>query len=369
MNLILCTLRKGRSLRYYAWALLFCLLLTGCMRSCQKKDTSVKEQGDMGNVPASAQKANEAAEKQDAAEKERLSKLKGYNQNIGKANESNADPKSKAAIGREVTGQESLLSDVQADKKVVEEGNKRLEASRNGDEAKADKLLADALQDNKAYLIKINEINQQAAKEREALQESVRLKAEELQRNKEENQRKVDALVKDFQRQIDEMNVSFAIKCAVGLGSLFVLLGVGGFVLCVYTGIGLKPRNILACAALLAFGVSCFVTAPFLAHKWIPYAVGGVILLGAFAVGIYFFIEMRKHMNEKNEHAETKDVLQEEYNLMRKTFAHVVDRLEEAPEEKTKEIFSALKGDMDVAMRKLVAEIKAERPSKQLGSP
>ena len=366
--------RGGNRYSFLLFFTLLCFLVPLPIAGCRflgfgnKTDSTVKPEGSMGSVPDANAAAAKAAADKEAAEKLRLSKIKGYNSSIQSANAANTDPVAKGMIEREAKGQESLLTDVPVDEKTRKEGSARIEAAKSGDTDKADKLLIEALQNNGNYLRQIAELTVKADQTREDLTNKIKLKEDELLKNKEANQKKIDALVSSFQQQIGDMEVGYAVKWAVGLGTLFVLLGVAGFALCIYTGLGLKLQNIVACGVLVLAGGGCYATAPFLAHKWVPYVVGGVILLGFAGVLVYFFVEMRRHLKEKDGHAEAKEVIQSEYDLLRATTAHIVDQLEKAPLEKTKEIFASLDGAMDKPMKKLVAEIKSERPSKGLAS-
>ena len=186
---------------------------------------------------------------------------------------------------------------------------------------------------------------------RQAMIDSLESKLKEETVKAEQAGRDAQAREQALKKTIEDNETSWSTRILATIGGVLILAGVAIGVLAFYTG-GLNPKLIGASAICGMSGAGCFAFLNFLHHSWIPYAVGGLLLLAGVVTCVLLYLDQR-HKAEKT-------------TVLTETAAHIVDQIELASKSAPEAIAglkSALGNAMDQVHKDVVKELESERPS------
>lgn len=110
-------------------------------------------------------------------------------------------------------------------------------------------------------------------------------KVDDLERKVAEEQAKAAAEIARIKREADERQAGFVVRVCAGVGAAVLLGSIALAAFLIWSGTA-NPKSLGACAIGVVSAIGCFALTQFLAHPWIPYAVGGLILL----LGVIAFV-------------------------------------------------------------------------------
>lgn len=137
----------------------------------------------------------------------------------------------------------------------------------------------------------------------------VKLRADakaEQEKNRKAAQTALDAKQAELnaaQKALKDNEISLIVKVCVGIGAFFLAVSLGAAVFFVWSG-AWTAKNLGACAAGMVASTAAFAMSRFLAHPWIPYVAGGLIVLIVAVIAVLFAKE-HYDLNKAKSVAET----------------------------------------------------------------
>jgi hypothetical protein len=177
------------------------------------------------------------------------------------------------------------------------------------------------------------------------------------------HKREIDAL----NRKIEAQEMGFISKIIGGIGGICLLGAIGVAVASFQNPLGWTFKNVSIVGLLVVSSIGCFGIIRFLAHPWIPYAVGGSVLAVVLACAVLWWLSWKDTRRAVVAVEEERTSLEGQHETLTQTAAFIVDQVEKLAKdspEAAKKITTQLDGLMDEKHKELVAWLKTKRPSK-----
>lgn len=328
------------------------LLLTACSLITPSKPKPDASKGGINDMNSTLEASDAAALSADLKMKAQAGKLKA---NIDAArSEASALPDSvvKKVVEGELTVAQSRLAGVDADPVEVEAAKQRRQLATSGRLEDLAKAYSEAELTAKQLSTELAAARLAAVKAREERDKQKLLFMEELERNKAENEKAIQALKDQVMRdQVRQLNYAAAVCLALALGVFGVGFAFGG----VATLPKLLPiALLLGTAALLCFGLAQLV-----GQWWFKWACAAA----AAALGTWVMVWGIKHYKQGDLKAEA-EAKAKSFKTALQTVVPVLDDAWDNANGEIKtflsqHVFEKLKGAMDNTDKKTIHEIRS----------